>query len=227
MAFEKVKLASGEYRSDYIQRRLKEGAVTAEILAEINAEGMYSGRPGGTWTVQLIYQEKSKVAARAEKVTEPEVPVEDEPEPLPELEVPAEFEGILDGTDVAEIHAEAAKQIRAEQRKVARAALLKKAKEELARAARQAALFGAAKGDLVDVYVDLAPYADRITIDGQPFYHGKTVRVARPVAAVLNEQIQRSWQHQQSIAGQRTDFHRARKAVSTPSGAFLDGNRVA
>ena len=36
--FEKVKLATGEHRGDYIVRRLKEGAKVAEVHAEINAE---------------------------------------------------------------------------------------------------------------------------------------------------------------------------------------------
>ena len=233
MAFEKVVLLSGETRSAYIQRRLGEGADVNTITDEINSPALYSGT-GKRWAPGVVYIEQRKLQPKAPKrdpllsavkTAPPELALlgghepgdselaDDEPETE---EVPAEFEGKLTAEDMREIRAEAAEKLRKEERKIARAAALKKATEELALEARRAAQRGSPKGDLVDVYIDVAPYAvlgndsSGIALDGERYEHGRTYRVTRPVAAVLNEIMQRTYQHQESISGQRQDWNRKR-----------------
>lgn len=261
-SFEKIKLATGEFRSTYIQRRLREQATAREIVDEINAPGLFSGKDGVKWGASVVYAESHKLSppkaaesetligeahpSKAEFVVDkvadentfkvvtpneagPAVPLDDGITTRPEMDVPAEYEGILDPADIAEIHAEAAKLLNAEQRKTARAALLKKVKADLERAAMLALLEGTARGDQVDVYIDLATYAADIRLDGQRYLHGSTHRVSRHVAAVLHEQMQRSWQHQESISGRRDDFNRKRSiAINGRTGVVqgAEGLRV-
>ena len=60
MAFEKVLLATGEGRSEYIQRRLTEGATVSAIHGEINAAGLYSGPEGKSWPTSVVIAQKAK-----------------------------------------------------------------------------------------------------------------------------------------------------------------------
>lgn len=249
MAFEKVILLSGEPRAEYVERRLKEGAATASILAEINAPELFSGTAGAPWGVHVVNAAKHKLQPKAQ-TAKADLIGEAHPtlaeieasaarnaalsdallDPTPKRAVPAEAEGILDADDVAEVYAEAQKEVLAKQRKDARAALLKKAKEELAREAKEALKRSAPRGDQVDVYIDLAPYGGKegsvIRLDGEEFWHGRTYRVRRDVGQVLMEQCQRSWQHQESTIGGRKESHRQRSAISASGGAFLDGQMV-
>lgn len=274
MAFEKIFLANGEPRAEYVERRLKEGAATAAILAEINAPELYSGSAGGIWGVHVVNAAKHKLQPKAQTAkadligeahpkrpayldepkrmqneTKPsdligeahpksapdkggeapgwDIEVDSDETVAPKRPVPAEAEGILDAEDVAEVYAEAEKALRAEQRKTARADLLKKAKAELQREAKEAELRAGPKGDMVNVYIDLAPFAEYISLDGRRFYHGKTELVKRDQANVIMEQCQRSWQHQEGISGKRQEWT-PRKGMSrvTSAGAFVDGRMV-
>lgn len=243
MAFEKIVLLSGQGRSDYIKSRLRDGAGVAAILAEINGPLLFSGEDGKSWPVQVIYAEQAKLRKATEKTSRPKVdplvrfapPKEGVREfhegqiqelaipeiEIPTIEVPPEYEGILDAADIAEIQKQAQEDIRKEQRKVAKAELLKKAKEQLAREAKLAMEAAPVRGDYVDVYLDLAPYAPNITLDGRIYEHGRTHRVPRVVAAVLYEQMQRSWHHVQNINGQRNDWNRKRNIeVSAKKGVI-------
>lgn len=124
-------------------------------------------------------------------------------EPAVKAEVPLEYEGVLNSEDVAEVKAEAAKSIRAEMRKVAREKLLKDLKADLKREAQAEMKRGRARGDMVDVNVDLAPFTDRIILDGEVFMHGRVYRVSRAQSRTLQEQCFRTWTHQEEISGQR------------------------
>ena len=53
----------------------------------------------------------------------------------------------------------------------------------------------------VRIVVDAAPYVKNFMLDGEVFYTGYEYRVRRSVAMVLNEQMQRSWMHQDEIDG--------------------------
>ncbi len=220
-AFKKVLLLTGEERQAYIKRRLNEGATTGAIVKEINHIDVYSGPEGKAWEAGVVYAVKramekavkvdnvdAKVVNLAAKVDKAEP--EEWIEPSDEI-VPDAFQGILTPEDMAEIKLEAAKNVRSAERKKARKAALAQATMELEREAALAAQRGQARGDMVDVHIDLAPYAPGITIDGVYYHHGTTPRVRRDVARVIQETCQRSWQHQDSISGQRSDFNRQRQ----------------
>ncbi len=215
-AFKKVLLLTGEERQAYIKRRLNEGATTGAIVKEINHIDVYSGPEGKSWEAGVVYAVKRAI----DKATHAVKPVEgdlDRAEDEAEAEinasteiVPDAFQGILTPEDMADIKLEAAKNVRSAERKKARKAALAQATMELEREAALAAQRGQARGDMVDVHIDLAPYAPGITIDGVYYHHGTTPRVRRDVARVIQETCQRSWQHQDSISGQRSDFNRQR-----------------
>jgi|SRR5580658_684549 hypothetical protein len=220
--FEKVKLLTGEYRADYIRRRLVEGIAVKQIVEEINAEGFFSGTPGKPWGLSVVYAEQQKMKAPSAPVLRATPVKHDAEAPA----VPPEYEGILEPEDVAEIQAEAQAALKKKQREQARKELLAKATQELEREARLAAKRGAAKGDLVDVYIDLAPavcvgkskhlVAPSICLDGENFFHGTTVRVRRQVAAVLWEQMQRSWQHDAGLKGNHDENAYRRHRIIDP-----------
>lgn len=193
--FEKIKLATGEFRGEYIARRLTEKATAKQILAEINAPGFYSGEAGKEWSLSVIYAEqrrvKPKAEAKGETVAAPEV----------SGDVPAEYEGVLTPTDMAEIRAEAQAKITKKQREIARKAALVQATQDLEAEARLAAQRGVAKGDMVDIQIDIAPYAADLRLDGKSFMHGRVYRVPRKVYNTLQEMMQRSWQHQDGLSG--------------------------
>lgn len=202
-AIEKAKLATGEFRAEYITRRLGEGGSPAEIHAEINSPDLYGGAVGGLWPASCVYAEKRKLNAKP-RTTMPDT--EDEEALADEIDasgvaVPEEYEGILTAQDVAEVRADAKKKLLAKQRADAKKALLIMAQQELEHEARLEAQRGAARGDNVDVYIDLAPYAKDLRLDGVVYEHGTRRRVPRRVAAVLFEQMQRSWNHEDSLHG--------------------------
>lgn len=215
MAFEKVVLATGEGRSEYIQRRLTEGATVSTIHGEINAVGMYSGAEGKAWPTSVVIAQKSKIAPKAKVEGDSGLnrPRDVKYEAVDGAVVPPQYEGILTPEDIAEIHEEAAQLVRAAQRKKARATMLADARAELEREAVLEMRRGAARGDMVDVSIDLATYAPFLRIDGEVFYHGATYRVGRDKAKVLQEQMQRSWAHERSLAGPETQFFRQRNML--------------
>ncbi len=217
-AFKKVLLLTGEERQAYIKRRLNEGATTGAIVKEINHIDVYSGPEGKSWEAGVVYAVKRAMEKAgsvpdvlSKDVVAKTVAALDElsDEPVDEI-VPDAFQGILTPEDMAEIKLEAAKNVRSAERKKARKAALAQATMELEREAALAAQRGQARGDMVDVHIDLAPYAPGITIDGVYYHHGTTPRMRRDVARVIQETCQRSWQHQDSISGQRSDFNRQR-----------------
>lgn len=73
--------------------------------------------------------------------------------------------------------------------------------------------------EMVDVYVDLAPYCERVLLDNHAFLQGKTYTVRASVAAVINECMQKTWRHQAEIDGKSENFYRHMRAPQvTPNG---------
>lgn len=71
----------------------------------------------------------------------------------------------------------------------------------------------AVKEELVDFYVNLAPNADSITINGQAYWHGQTYKVSPALARSLNEMAGNTWKHEAQIHGSdenqfRRPYHR-------------------
>ncbi len=86
----------------------------------------------------------------------------------------------------------------------------------------------------VRLSIESAQYVPFFMIDGVQFYNGYTYDVTRKVAAVLMEQMQRSWQHQEEISGRSkyNPYRRPREAKIGPSMAgtatpgFATGHRI-
>lgn len=86
----------------------------------------------------------------------------------------------------------------------------------------------------MDVTIEAAPYVPFFMIDGEQFFVGSTYNVTTGQAAVLHEQMQRSWQHQEETSGQRNSNSYRRSAnlrvgmqhAGTPTRGFA-GNVIA
>lgn len=210
--FEKTKLATGEFRADYVRRRLQEDAAAKTILTEINAPGMYSGPEGKTWSMSVISNEKAKMQpsrkARQSAAELPEAPVEAADDEIAPLPIPEEYQGILTQADWDDIQRQAAADLKAKKKAEAKRDALKKVRLELERQAKLADQRGIPQRDLIDVVIDLAPYAPHIKIDGEVFEHGRMYRRPRPVASVLYDEMQKSWNHQASISGKSENAYR-------------------
>jgi hypothetical protein len=55
--------------------------------------------------------------------------------------------------------------------------------------------------EYVNIVIDSAPYVPHFMLDGVQFFNGFEYKVTRAQAAVLTEQMQRSWMHQDEIDG--------------------------
>ena len=85
--------------------------------------------------------------------------------------------------------------------------------------------------EMRDLRLDLALYADRVTLDGKAYYHGELYTVPKPVYDVLKECEARTWRHDDEIrSGDTNDaFYRKsrqmsvnmRTGVTTAAGAPL------
>lgn len=60
----------------------------------------------------------------------------------------------------------------------------------------------------VPVLIDLAPYCDRITLDGVVYMHGRSYTVPKSKFDSINEICSRTWGHQAEIDGKPTNFYR-------------------
>lgn len=62
---------------------------------------------------------------------------------------------------------------------------------------------------MTHVLIDVAPYVNCIMIEGVQYFHGYTYEVPQRCAAVLYEQMWRSWSHQDEIDGRgRSEAYR-------------------
>jgi hypothetical protein len=110
-----------------------------------------------------------------------------------------------------EIMAEAEAKVRARQIVEAEEALLDQEMERLERIAHPETVY-----EMRDIRINLALYADRITIDGKPYYAGELYTVPKPVFDVLKECESRSFKHDDEIhSGDTNDaFYRKSREVS-------------
>jgi hypothetical protein len=87
---------------------------------------------------------------------------------------------------------------------------------------------------LVEITIDVAPFVPYIALDGVQFFHGYTYPVTVAQAAVINEQMWRSWQHQDEIDGRnRSEAYRrpqnrriGRQDAGTSTRGFATGVTV-
>lgn len=119
---------------------------------------------------------------------------------------------ILDPKKVEELRAKAKASVDKERVAAAEAQLLEQFKLE----ERQA---GGLEEDMVDIYIDLAPYADRIMLDGVVYFQGHTKTVRRSVAEVMMEMMSATWIHQSIVDGKSENFYRKSRGQGiTPQG---------
>lgn len=108
---------------------------------------------------------------------------------------------IVDPKRMEELRALAKGKVEKERKTAAEAQLL----EQFTLEERQQ---GGLEEEMVDVYIDFAPYADRAMIDGVVYFAGQTKRVRESVALVLNEMMAATWKHQSIVDGKAEDFYR-------------------
>lgn len=67
--------------------------------------------------------------------------------------------------------------------------------------------------EIVNIHIDLAPYAPNILVNGTPYWHGRVYAVPRHIASSLQETMFNTWRHQSTIKGESlTEFY-AKKHV--------------
>lgn len=72
---------------------------------------------------------------------------------------------------------------------------------------------------LFPVYLDLAPHANQITLDGRVYFHGHTVHVNYGVKCALKDIIARSWEHEAEVGGVNRDRYRPSRGLTiSPNG---------
>lgn len=86
---------------------------------------------------------------------------------------------------------------------------------------------GGLEEEMVDVTIDLAPYSDRIVLDGVVYFQGQTKTVRASVAEVITEIQGRTWEHQAQIDGKSENFYRkerGQRVVPSGDGAAVVSN---
>ena len=107
---------------------------------------------------------------------------------------------ILTNADYDAAVAEAEKRLADVERKAARDKVIADSMDRIRR--ERNALTGVVDQDEpVTLTIDVAEYDDRITIDGQQFFHGETYTVPRHKAATINDMMFRSYLHQAQLDG--------------------------
>lgn len=71
------------------------------------------------------------------------------------------------------------------------------------------------EGDIIPVYINLADYADRITLDGVIYINGRTYDLPERKAQVVHEICARSWRHQAEIEGKDSEFYLRQQLANT------------
>jgi len=108
---------------------------------------------------------------------------------------------ILDEKTISEVRAQAKVKVDKERIAAAKAQLLEEFEMEERRA-------NGTEEPLEEIYIDLAPYADRLMIDGKILFQGQTRTVKAGEAAVIREMMQATWRHQSIVDGKPEDFYR-------------------
>ena len=118
-------------------------------------------------------------------------------------ELPAGFE-LLSEKEIEALRKEAKEDELEARKKV----IKEKVKEKFLRDARRE-LDPQSKEDLVNFFLDLPGFADRITLDGVMYMAGRRYTVPRKVYDTLREQVYRSWGHEHEIGlANRAEYNR-------------------
>jgi hypothetical protein len=164
-----------------------------------------------------------------------------QPSPLPDDDPDPETaaliaDGILTREEVTALRVEAAAKVAADQKAAKKKALLAKFSEDERR--RAGLIAPAAEQDkwlneIVIVNVTLpalkpAPgqggpiLPDPITLDGRPFYHGRSYEVPRVVALTLYDQMGRLSRHAAQVAGESPAYYNSHRGIYSQAGEVLN-----
>jgi hypothetical protein len=108
---------------------------------------------------------------------------------------------IIEPKRIEELKAKAKAKVEKERQLAAEAQLLEEMELEERRA-------GGLIEPMVDITIDLAPYADRLMLDGKIFFQGQTKTVPESVASVILDMQQSTWRHQSIVDGKSENFYR-------------------
>ena len=118
---------------------------------------------------------------------------------------------------IKELRAKASAKVTKERQAAAEAQLL----EQFEREERQQ---GGLDEPIVEVYIDLAPYADRITLDGVVYFQNRTVLVRQSVASVMLEMMAATWKHQSIVDGKSENFYRQSRSQGVAANGGVISN---
>lgn len=116
---------------------------------------------------------------------------------------------------IKQLRLKAQKKVEDERLKAAEAQLLEQFENE----ERQQ---GGLDEPMVEITIDLAPYADRLMLDGVIYFNGHTKLVRESVASVILEMSAKTWEHQSIVDGKSENFYRkGRGQAITPNGGVI------
>lgn len=127
-----------------------------------------------------------------------------------------EVEGVdapmFSAKELAEIKAQAKAEVIADKKAAAKKDMLATEKVRLQR--EEGLTTGNSHMDeIVNVTIDLAPYAASIMVNGKPYWHGHAYPVPRHVAVSLQETMFQTWKHQGTIKGESLSEFYAKQHV--------------
>ncbi len=115
--------------------------------------------------------------------------------------------------EIAEIKAAARDEVLKDKKAAAKKKMMADEKQRLQR--EEGFTTGNSHADeIVTVYVNLAPYAPHILVNGHAYWHGQSYPVPRHVAASLQETMFHTWKHQSAIRGESLSEFYANKHVT-------------
>ena len=157
---------------------------------------------------------ETAAANRAAKAAAPDEPVE---EPVREPDDPAPLE--LNAAELVRIREEAKKKVDKEieaNRAAEREKLMGKALDAEILEQRRAAGLTNYLDDELDILIDVAPFADNITVDGTVYQHGHWYRVDRRRHNSLTEIMARSWDSEERAGNPNRRFRREVAGTMNP-----------
>lgn len=117
------------------------------------------------------------------------------------IDEPTGDEPMFSAKEIAEIKAKAKAEILADKKAAAKKQMMADEKVRLQR--EEGLTTGNSYADeIVNIMIDLAPYAASIMVNGSPYWHGHMYPVPRHVAASLQETMFNTWRHQAEIKGE-------------------------
>lgn len=119
----------------------------------------------------------------------------------------------LNAADIAALKAAAEKQVAKERKDAASKALLEKFVAEARRATATDP-----DEEMVDIFIDLPEFSDRLIIDGRIYLYGHTYTVNRAQYNGIKEMLHRAYDHQDELDGKSKYEPTSRRMRVSPHG---------